>query len=122
MGINAEYAGPPKACPKPEINEPQQKVPDLDDVEPHQHRQRERDSHLHALREDQHVAALETVGQHAAQQGKEEDRNGLQDGVEGQQPRGVADLPDQPALREHLHPGADGGRTSAATHQAESRY
>jgi hypothetical protein len=31
----------------------------------------------------------------------------------------VANLPDQPALGEHLHPGADGGCARADPHEAE---
>ena len=40
-------------------------------------------------------------------------------GSRRQQPRGVAELPDQPALRQHLHPRADGGETGARPHQSE---
>ena len=94
-------------------------MPDLHHVEADQESQHQRARHLQELGKHEQVAAFEAVGKHTAHQREEKDRSRLQDRVQGQQEGAVAHLPDQPTLRQHLHPRADGGGAGADPHQAE---
>ncbi len=76
--------------------------------------------HLDILRAEQHAAALHAVRHHAAEQGEEEDRDAAEKLVEPQQEFGmVGKAPDQPTLRDNLHPRADGGGAGTDPHQTE---
>jgi hypothetical protein len=74
---------------------------------------------LHVLGAEENLAPLGAVGDHAANQGEQEDGNAAEKLVEGEQERGMAEAIDQPALGHDLHPGADAGHAGAEPHQAE---
>src|ERR1035437_7035940 len=76
-------------------------------------------AHLPALREQQHLAALDAVGHYAADQGEQKDRDAAEEGIQAEQKGRVGELEDEPALRGDLHPGTDAGRAGAHPHQAE---
>ena len=42
-------------------------------------------AHLHALRDEQHLAALDAVRHHAADQGEQKDRDAAEEGIEAEQ-------------------------------------
>src|ERR1019366_9516868 len=94
-------------------------LPDADEVESDESGEQEGCAHLHALREQQHLAALDAVRHHAADQRKQKNRNAAEKGVQAKQKRRVGKLQDQPALSGNLHPGPDAGRAGAHPHQAE---
>ncbi len=62
-------------------------VPDLHHLEREQHSQQERAGHLHILRAEQHAAAVDAVGDHAADQRKQHDGDLAQEAVQAQQER-----------------------------------
>ncbi len=88
-------------------------VPDLDDVEIHQDGERARRGHLDVLRRHQRLAAVVAIGEHAADEREEDDRQLLQERVEAEVERRIGQREDQPVLRDDLHPRAD-GRTAGA--------
>jgi hypothetical protein len=71
-------------------------------METDQNRQQEGGAHLHALRDQQYFAPLDTVRYHAADQRKQKDRDAAEEGIETQQEGGVGELQHQPALRRDL--------------------
>jgi hypothetical protein len=91
-------------------------VPDLDDVEVHQHRQRRRGAHLDVLRGQERAAAIVAIGEDAADQREEDDRQLLEEGVQPEEERTIGvgrQRHHQPVLRDDLHPGADARRAGA---------
>ena len=85
----------------------------------HQECQHRGARHLNVLRCQQHLAPLDSVGHHSADQGEEKNRNAAEKLIECQQECGVAKAIDQPALCDDLHPRADAGRTGSDPHQPE---
>jgi hypothetical protein len=59
-------------------------VPDLHHFKRDQHGQQERAGHLHVLRSQQHAAAVDAVGDHAADQRKQQNGDLSQEAVEAQ--------------------------------------
>jgi hypothetical protein len=98
-----------------------QHVPDVHDVPVDEGRQREGRAHLHVLRREEEVAAVMAIGDDAANQREEQDRQLAEKGVEAEEEgrRRAGDRQDQPALRDLLHPGADGRGHGAAPEHAE---
>ena len=82
-------------------------VPDLDDVQIHQHGERGRGRHLDVLRREQRLAPVVAIGEHAADEREEDDRELLQERVEAQVKRRSGQRQHEPVLRDDLHPGAD---------------
>ncbi len=71
--------------------------------------ERERGRHLDELRADEQPLAIVAVGDDAAEEREEEDRQLPQEVVEPEiEPRGIGEVEHEPALRDLLHPGADG--------------
>ena len=97
-----------------------QDVPDLDGLEVHQQRERGRGAHLDALRDDQGPPAIVAVGEHAADEREQDDRQLLQERVEPEEERRrIGQRNDQPVLRDDLHPRADARRAGAEPLDAE---
>ena len=94
-------------------------LPDADEMEGDEGGEQEGGAHLHALRDEQHLAALDAVGHHAADQGEQKDRDAAEEGIEAEQEGRVGELQNEPALGGNLHPGADAGGAGAYPHQAE---
>ena len=74
-----------------------------------EHRQRERRKRLHELRPGQQPPAIVPIGDDAADQHEQQDRQLAQEAVEPQIEVRVGEIEDEPALRVALHPRADGG-------------
>ena len=68
---------------------------------------------------EQHLAALDAVGNHAADQGKQKNGDTAEEGIEAEQEGRVGKLEDEPALGGNLHPRANAGGAGAYPHQAE---
>jgi hypothetical protein len=81
-------------------------VPDADDVEENERGQDERAGQLDGLGADQQVAAIVAVGDHAADQRQQQDRQFADEAVEAEVEGRTADGQHQPVLRDLLHPGA----------------
>ena len=97
-----------------------QHLPHLYRVSEHQHSEDGRIHHLHILRAEQHIAAVEAVRQRAADQREQKDGDVAEKCVEPQQECVMmAEVIDQPRLRHDLHPASDAGRAGANPHQAE---
>ena len=98
-----------------------QDVPDLHDVEEDQRGQDERRRHLHDLRDQHHVAPIAAIGDDAANEREQQDRQLAEKAVEAEKERraraGEGD--DQPGLRHFLHPRADARREGAGPEQPE---
>ena len=62
-------------------------MPDLNFPRGDKNGKRDRGSHLHQLRADQQVPAVHAVGNHAAEEGKQEDRDVAQERVEPEKKR-----------------------------------
>jgi hypothetical protein len=60
-----------------------------------------------------------TVRDHAAEDREQQDRQLPQEVVQPEEERGLRQVEDQPALRDLLHPGADGRRKGAGPDDAE---
>ena len=82
-------------------------VPDLDHLQVHQQRERARRRHLNDLRHDERAAAIVTVGEDAADQREQDDRQLLQKRIEPEEERRARQRQHQPVLRDDLHPCAD---------------
>jgi hypothetical protein len=80
-------------------------LPDLDQMAQGQERQRRRLQHRGALRQQQHGAPFEAVGDHAAKDREEEHRHLAGEGNQAQQQRRMRQAVDQPALRHIGNPG-----------------
>ncbi len=93
-------------------------VPDAHDVEVDERGQDERAGQLDGLGADQQVAAIVAVGDHAADQRQQQDRQFADEAVESEVEGRAADGQHQPVLRDLLHPGAgrrqDVGASTAA--------
>ena len=96
-----------------------QDVPDLDDLEIHEEGERARGRHLDVLRPNQCAPSIVSVGQHAADQGEEDDWQLLQEHVEPEEERGIGQRQHEPVLRDDLHPRADARRAGAEPLDAE---
>ena len=94
-------------------------MPDLDDAEVDEQRQRGRRRHLDVLRGQQRAPAIVAIGQHAADEREEHDRQLLQEGVEAEEERRAGQRQHQPVLRGDLHPGADARGAGAEPLHAE---
>ena len=64
--------------------------------------------HLDVLRAEQQPAPIVAIGDHAADQREQQDRQLAQEIIEPEEERGLGEVEDEPALRDLLHPGADG--------------
>ena len=119
-GTSAEYDGPPKDCANAHDQRQAQNVPDMHHARKYQRGEHECSAHLDVLRHQQHFAAIMTVGDYAAQQRQEYDRDLPQKTVQAQEERRViGEVVDQPGLRRRLHLGPDLGGAGARPHQAE---
>ena len=81
--------------------------------------QGERRRHLDELRAEQHVPAVVAIGDDAADQREQHDRQLAEEIVEPEVERRVGQLEDQPGLRDLLHPVADGRGEGAEPQDAE---
>jgi hypothetical protein len=90
-------------------------VPHLDDVEEHQHGQHAGRRHLQVLRRHEGAPPVVAIGEDAADQREQDDRQLLQERVEAQEERRIRQRDDQPVLRHDLHPRAD-ARGAAPNH------
>ena len=102
----------------------QQDVPDvhahdLQVLQIHEQRERGGRAHLHVLRGDQRPTAIAPVGEHAADEREEDDRELLQERVEAEVERRVRKRQHEPVLRDDLHPRADARRAGAEPLHAE---
>jgi hypothetical protein len=82
-------------------------LPDLHHVHEHQQGQYSRGAHLHDLRRDERAPAIVAVGEDAADERKQDDRQLLQERIEPEEERRVRQRNDEPVLRDDLHPRAD---------------
>ena len=96
-----------------------QDVPDADVAEVDQRRERERRRHLDVLRAEQQAASIVAIGDDAADQREQQDRQLPEKVVEPEEERRLRQIEDQPALRDLLHPGADRGGEGAEPQDAE---
>src|SRR5579863_7425912 len=94
-------------------------MPYVDNSGRHQDREQRRAPHLHVLRDEQNLPALDAVGDHAADQREQENGNAAEKLVESEQKRRMAQTIDEPALRHDLHPSANAGRAGAEPHEPE---
>ena len=81
--------------------------------------ERERRRHLDVLRSEQQLPAIVPIGDDAADEREEQDRQLAEEVVEPQVERGLRQLEDEPALRHLLHPRADGGGEGAEPEHPE---
>ena len=84
-----------------------QDVPDADVAEEDERGQRERRGHLDVLRTEEQAPAIVAIGNDAANEGEEQDRQLSQEIVESRR-RVLGEIENEPALRDFLHPCADG--------------
>ena len=77
--------------------------------------------HLHVLRPEQQLPAIVAVGDDAADEREEQDRQLAEEVVEPEVERRFRQLEDQPALRDLLHPRADGRREGAEPEHPRNR-
>src|SRR5262249_10200851 len=96
-----------------------QDVPDPDVTEEDQSRQDERRGHLDVLRSKQESSAIVAICDYAADQREQQDRQLTEKIVEPKEKRRLGEIEDQPALRDLLHPGADGRGKGAEPQDAE---
>ena len=96
-------------------------VPDAHDVPVDERGQRERGGHLNALRREQQPPPVVAIGDDAADQREQQDGQLAEKRIEAQEERrrGAGDREHQPALRDLLHPGADGRGEGPEPHHAE---
>ena len=80
----------------------------LDVPEEDERGQRERRRHLDVLRAEQQPPAIVAIGDDAADEREEQDRQLAEEVVEPEVERGLREVEDEPALRDLLHPRADG--------------
>ena len=74
----------------------------------HEQREREGGGHLHVLRSEQQLPAIVPIGDDAADEREEQDRQLAEEVVEPEvEASDLRELEDEPALRDLLHPGAD---------------
>ena len=119
VGTSAEYAGPPKDCAQPTTNDSARMCQTFTTFNANSSVSRKAQRHLHVLRPEQHAAAVDAVGDDAADQREQYDGDLAQETVEAQQKRRAGDGKHQPALRHDLHPGADRRSAGAEPQQAE---
>ena len=119
-GTSDWYAGPPNACAEPGDERQRQDVPDADDVPG--------DTSAASVNAvaictycdaEQQVAAIVAVGDDAADQRQQQDRQLAEEVVEAEVERRFGELEDEPALRDLLHPGADRRGEGAEPQDAE---
>ena len=79
----------------------------------HQRGEHERRRHLHVLRDEEQLPAVVAIGDDAADHREEEDRQLAEEVVEPEVERRFREVENEPALRDLLHPGADGRGESA---------
>jgi hypothetical protein len=84
-----------------------------------QHRQCEGAGHLDVLRKQEQLLPVQTVGKDAADKGEKDDWQLPKEEIEAEVERILGKIVHEPALRELLHKGADGGHTSAQPHDPE---
>ena len=82
-------------------------VPDLHDAEEHEEGQRGRRHHLDVLRRHQRLSSIAAVGQHAADEHEEHERQALEESVEAEEKGRSGQRLNHPVLRRHLRPRAD---------------
>ena len=104
---------------EPRDEREQQDRGDVHLAEVHQRRQRERRCHLYELRSDQHAAAVVAIGDDAADEREQEDRELPEEVVEAQVERGIGQLEDEPRLGHLLHPVPDRRGESPEPQDAE---
>ena len=97
----------------------QQDVPDLHDVEEDEQRQDRRRRHLDVLRGQERLASIAAVGQHAADEHEEHERQALEEPIEAKVERRTGERLDHPVLRGDLHPRADARAAGAEPLHAE---
>src|SRR5581483_7360053 len=69
----------------------------------------EGEGHLQVLRREHDLAPLHPVGDHAAEERKEQHRSGAEKGIDTEQKRGAGQRVDHPRLSHGLHPGPGRG-------------
>jgi hypothetical protein len=104
---------------EPDDERQAQNHPDLHGVGEQKDREKGGAAHLHVLRAEQDTAAVHTIGQDPAEEGKHEKRRVAQKCVEAQQEGRSRHREDQPVLRHLLHPRPDTRGEGAHPHQAE---
>ncbi len=81
--------------------------PDLDGAGQGQREQRQRGDGHQRLRDHQQAALVVAVGEHAAEDAEEQDREELEAGGDADRDAGAGQLHDEPHLGDDLHPVAD---------------
>ena len=119
FGSSDWYAGPPNAWAVPVMHDSARMCQTLHGVPVDEGGQREGRAHLHALRDQQHRPAIAAVGDHAADEREEQDRQLAEERVEAEVERRVRQREHEPALGDLLHPRADAGREGADPQHAE---
>ena len=85
----------------------------------HERGEHEGAGRLHELRADEQPATVVPIGDHAADQRQQQDRQLADEGVQAEPERRSADRQDQPVLRDLLHPRPRRGQHVAAPEQPE---
>jgi hypothetical protein len=91
----------------------------MHNTEGHEQRERCCACHLDVLRDQQNPPSLGAVRDHAADEGKEEDRNPCQKLIQPEQKGRMAQAVNEPSLCDDLHPGANARSARPDPHQAE---
>jgi hypothetical protein len=85
-----------------------QDVPDAHVSKEYQRRQDERCRHLNVLRAEQQSTAIVTIGNDAADEREEQNRQLAEEIIKSEKERRLGEVENQPALCDFLHPRADG--------------
>ena len=94
-------------------------MPDADDLEGEEGGEEEGAGHLDILRAEQDVAAIDAVGDDAADQREQQNGDLAEEAIETEKEGRAGEGEDQPALSDDLHPGADGGGAGANPEEAK---
>ena len=78
-----------------------------------------RGRHLHVLRDQQQLLAIVAIGDDAAEQREQQDGQLAEEVVQAEVEGRLGQVEDEPALRDLLHPGADGRRECAEPEDPE---
>ncbi len=97
----------------------QEDVPHLHHLEVHQDRQHPGGRHLQVLRCHEGPPPVVAIGEDAANQREQDDRQLLQEGVEAEEEGRIGQRDDEPVLRDDLHPRADARGAGAEPLHAE---
>src|SRR5688572_29923931 len=94
-------------------------VPNLDGAQERVEPENQRGQAGHDLGEDNHAAAVETIGNHAADEGEAEDGHGARYAGESDMQRGAGEQEDLPGGRELLELASDTGDHLGHEQQSE---